>query len=134
MLKLKKCLWLQPRDNYLGHVVKPGKLAIAADGTKSIAVAEFPRYTTQLNSFLGACKVYQKFVSEFSRLARPLNSMLKKDTGPDWYNPTEEQLEAFRALKQALVTPPVLALPKKDHTYMVDTDSSKYSIEAVPLH
>lgn len=77
-LKVNKCSWFQPRVNYLEHVVMPGKLAISAGGTKTIAGAEFPRDTTQPKSFLSACNVYWKFVSGFSCLTRPLNAMLKK--------------------------------------------------------
>ena len=59
--------------------------------------------------------------------------MTKKGAEPDFENPTEEQLDAFGTLKEALITPPVLALPKKDRPYMVDTDASKYAIGAALL-
>lgn len=109
------------------------KLAIALDGTKSIRAATFPQDITQLRSFLGACNVYRKFVNGFYRIARTLNKMVGKDAEPDWLNPLKEELEGFKALKEALITPAVLALPKKDGPYMVDTDASKYTIGAVIL-
>jgi hypothetical protein len=132
-LKLKKCRWFQPKVDYLGHVVMPGKLAIASDGTKSIRGAVFPQGLTQLRSFLGACNVYRKFVEGFSKLAKPLNDMLKKGAEPDWQHPSEKQMQAFNSLKEALKTPPVLALPKNGRPYMVDTDASNHAIGAVLL-
>ena len=42
-LKLKKCEFFQPRVDYLGHVITPGKLAVALDNTKAFADCTFPR-------------------------------------------------------------------------------------------
>ena len=53
-LKLKKCEFFQPRVDYLGHVITPGKLAVALDNTKAFADCTFPRNVTQMRSFLGA--------------------------------------------------------------------------------
>ena len=39
--------------------------------------------------------------------------------------------ESFYKLKEAILAPPVLALPKKDLPYSVDTDASDYQIGAV---
>lgn len=70
-----------------------------------------------------AYNVYRKFVKGFSRVVEPLSNMMKKGTDPDWQNPAEEQLSAFNSLKEALVTTPVLELPKKDLPYVVDIDT-----------
>ena len=51
-------------------------------------------------------------VAASSGIALPLNGMLRKDAEPDWDSPTPGQLEAFETLKQKLVTPPMLGLPK----------------------
>lgn len=112
-------------------MVTPGKLAIASEGTKSIRGATFPEDIIQLRSFLGAFNVYGKYANWFSRVVRPLNNMLTKDAEPDCLNPSKEELEAFEALKETLVTPPALARQKKERPYMVDTDPSKYAIGAV---
>ena len=54
--------------------------------------------------------------------------MLRKDAEPDWYLPMPDQLEAFETLKQKLVTPPVLGIPKTNKLYMIDTDASAYQL------
>ena len=48
-LKLTKCSFFQPKVDYLGHVITPGKLSVAPENTKSFAHAHFPRNTTQLH-------------------------------------------------------------------------------------
>ena len=84
-LKLTKCSFFQPKVDYLGHVITPGKLSVAMENTKSFAHTQFPRNNTQLRSFLGAANVYCCFVTGYSGISRPLNAMLRKDAGPDWY-------------------------------------------------
>jgi len=111
-------------------VITPGKLHVAAENTKAFETAKFPRNLTQLRSFLGAANVYRRFVKGYAKIARPLNSMLRKDADPDWDDPSPEQLEAFEALKGRLTSPPILGLPMKDRPFMIDTDASSYQLGA----
>ena len=125
-LKLRKCTFFQPKVDYLGHIITPGKL----ENTKTFAHAQFPRNTTQLRSFLGAANVYRRFVTGYSGIARPLNAMLRKDAETDWDSPTNDEIEVFEAIKRKLVTPPILGLPKANGTYIIDTDASAYQLGA----
>ena len=132
-LKLKKCEFFQHKVKYLGHVLLPGKLAISTDATSSIHDALFPEDITQLRSFLGACNVYGRFIHGFAKVAYPLHQMLGKNSDVDWGHPTEPQRNAINNIKEALVTPPVLALPRLDRPFMIDTDASAYQVGAVLL-
>ena len=132
-LKLKKCHFFQPRVDYLGHVVLPDKLKVATDTAAAFKEFVFPQTITQLRSFLGACKVYRRFLKDFSKISRPLTGMLKKEASPNSGNPTEEQLKACETLKDRLTSPPVLALPKAGGNYRLDTDSSDYQLGCILL-
>jgi len=132
-LKLKKCHFFQPKVDYLGFVITPGKLHVATDNAKAFSSALFPRDKTQLRSFLGAANVYRRFVAGYSGIARPLNGMLKKGVEPDWQHPSSDQLAAFEQLKRQLTSPPILALPQQGRPYMIDTDASAYQLGAVLL-
>ena len=129
-LKLKKCEFFKPKVDYLGHVITPGKLAVATENTKAFEHAAFPRIATQVRSFLGAGNVYRRFVKNFSGITKPLNSMLKKDARPSWGNHGPDAVEAFETLKRKLISPPVLALLKRGRPYMIDTDTSAYQLGA----
>ena len=132
-LKLKKCFWFQNRVDYLGHVITPGKLSVATENAKAFKTALFPTTLTQLRSFLGAANVYRRFIKDYSKIAKPLNAMLKKDATPNWEDPSESQRAAFEELKRRLTSPPVLVLPKRDRPFMIDTDASSYQLGAVLL-
>ena len=95
-LKLRKCSFFQPKVDYLGHVITPGKLSVAVDNSRAFAKAVFPRTVTQLRSFLGAGNVLGRFVQKYSDIARPLNSMLRKDAEPDWETPPTNKRKRSR--------------------------------------
>ena len=59
--------------------------------------------------------------------------MLKKDANPTWDNPSTAAVDAFETLKRKLISPPVLALPKRGRPYMIDTDASAYQLGAALL-
>jgi RNase H-like domain found in reverse transcriptase len=127
-LKLDKCHFLQETVDYLGHVIRPGKLEIATKNTDALRTAQPPRTQTELRSFLGLCNVYRRFVPGFSKIAGPLNQMLRKGESPRLQKLSVEQLHAFESLRDKLLHPPVLALPRKEGRYILDTDASDLQI------
>ena len=59
-------------------------------------------------------------------MATPLNRMLTKEAKNNFSNPSEDQVKSFEDLKEALCSPPVLALKVRDRLYMFETDPSAY--------
>ena len=126
-LKIKKCKVFSKTVEYLGHVIKPGKLEIDNANTKSLRGAKPATTKTELRSFLGLCNVYRRFIKNFSMTAHPLNALLTKGS-PDKFELNGDQLAAFKTFIDAVCSPPVLALPKPDLPYSVDTDASEYGL------
>lgn len=71
----------------------------------------------------------QKIVHNFEAIARPLHDMLKKDS----FLWTADQTRAFQALKQALVSAPVLALPNFSFPFILETDASGTGLGVVMM-
>jgi RNase H-like domain found in reverse transcriptase len=67
-------------------------------------------------------------VKGFAKIAAPLNSLLWKGESPRFNTLNEDHLRAFEALRQCLLTPPILALPKADGQFTLDTDASSDQI------
>ncbi|CDF38384.1 unnamed protein product [Chondrus crispus] len=80
--------------------------------------------------FLGLCNVYRRFVPHYAKIAHPLNQLLKKGQPVDLEGFDEPCEKAFHKLKDAILAPPLLALPKKNLPYSVYTDASDYQIGA----
>jgi RNase H-like domain found in reverse transcriptase len=127
-LNLKKCHFFRSEVSYLGHVIGPGTLAVAEKNTRALRTAKPPSTQTELRSFLGLCNVYRRFVNGFAKIAAPLNSLLRKGESPRLNTLNEDQLRAFEALLQCLLTPPILALPKADGQFTLDTDEKLHPL------
>ena len=128
-LKPKKCHLMQKEVSFLGHIVS--KSGTRTDPTKIAAVKDMPqpKTVTQARSFLGLASYYRKYVQSFSKIAKPLFDLTKKDKKFIW---TEECEKSFRELKTRLMTAPVLAFPKANGSqFILDTDASAYAIGAV---
>ena len=120
-LKSKKCFFAVDRVLYLGHVIT--KDGVQVDTNKTDAVSKFPRPKTKtdVRSFLGLCNYYRKFIESFSKIATPLNQLLQKDSPFVWSDKCET---AFKNLKQALVTAPMLRYPDMNAPFILSTDAS----------
>jgi hypothetical protein len=71
---------------------------------------------------------YRKFDCNFGIIALPLNDLLKKDSIFIW---TSIHALVFQALKTALSSAPVLALPDFNVPFHVETDASRTGVGTV---
>ncbi|CDF40036.1 retrotransposon protein [Chondrus crispus] len=127
-LKLEKCNFFAESVDYLGHVIRPGLLAVAEKNTDAIKKAQERTTQTELRSFLGMCNVYRRFVPNFARTAAPLNVLLAKGKPFQLEKFSVEQSKAFGLLKTAVISPPILKLPRSNLPISVDTDACERQV------
>ena len=101
-----------------------------ADPEKVRAVKNFPIPTnpTEVKFFLGLCSYYRRYVKNFADIARPLHKATESKSIFQW---TPEAQSAFEALKQKLVSTPILALPSMKEPFILYTDASMTAVGAV---
>ena len=80
-LKPSKCELFKKQINYLGHVV--GQEGVSTDPDKIKTVTEWPRPTnvTEVRTFLGFVSYYRRFIPNFSKVAKLLNTLLQNLEG-----------------------------------------------------
>ena len=80
------------------------------DPIKLAGIRDWPSLMTvkQTRSFLGYRNYYQRFISRFTEIARPLHDLTKKNKIWNW---TNECQAAFETLKERFSTAPVLSMP-----------------------
>ena len=76
-LNPEKCFFFEKKLVFLGHVVS--NEGIQTDPDKIAAVKNFPipRDVSQLRGFLGLASYYRRFIQNFSKIAEPLNKLLR---------------------------------------------------------
>ena len=119
-LKPSKCKFACTKVTYLGHVVSPD--GISPDEDKISDVRDFPRphNIKTVRSFLGLANYYRRFIK-----SRPLNQLLRKNHKFLWTDACEQ---AFKALKDALASAPILAFPNFKEPFHLYTDASNDGI------
>ena len=127
-IKLSKCHFGATSLHILGHVVSEKGIAADPDKLRAVECFPVPRNVKEVQSFLGLCSYFRKFVPQFSWIARPLSMLLKKKQKWQWQ---AEQKESFDSLKKQLMTPPVLAHPDPAKPMEIHPDASAYGIGAL---
>jgi len=115
---------------FLGHKVSADGIQVDESKTKAIQEWPIPQTVTEVKAFLGLASYYRKFVRNFSHIAAPLTNLTSVKKKFQW---TPEAEAAFRRLKEALLSPPILQLPDPNKPFAVMTDASEYAIGAVLL-
>nr|GEX15034.1 hypothetical protein [Tanacetum cinerariifolium] len=105
VLNWEKCHFMCKEGIVLGHKIL--KSGIEVDRAKVDVIAKLPHPTTVkgVRSFLGHAGFYRRFIQDFSKIARPMTQLLKKET-PFVFS--KECIDAFNTLKQKLTEAPIL--------------------------
>jgi len=79
ILTWKKCHFIVRQENVLGHVIS--RRGIKVDKVKIEVIAKLltPKCIKDIWSFLGHIGFYQRFIKDFSIIARPLTNLPAKD-------------------------------------------------------
>jgi hypothetical protein len=119
--KFSKCAFWLEEIQFLGHVLSAK--GIVVDPSKVMDILEWKPPTTvhQVRSFLGLAGYYRRFIPNFSKLVKPITSLLKNNTKFNWSSRCNE---AFEQLKVLLTTAPVLAQPDIEKPFDVYYDAS----------
>jgi hypothetical protein len=119
--KLSKCdFWLK-EIKFLGHTISQVGIAVDLDKVQEVMNWKPPTTVRQIRSFLGLAGYYRRFIPDFSRIAKPITELLKKEAKFVWGQKCED---AFHTLRQHLTTTPVLAQPESNKPFDVYCDAS----------
>ncbi|KAH9697752.1 hypothetical protein KPL71_023740 [Citrus sinensis] len=112
----------------LGH--KISKNGIEVDKAKIEVIDKLPPPTSVkgIRSFLGHAGFYRRFIKDFSKVAKPLCSLLEHDKP---FHFDKDYLQAFGELKKALITALVVISPDWTLPFELMCDASDHSMGAV---
>nr|GEZ85926.1 reverse transcriptase domain-containing protein [Tanacetum cinerariifolium] len=112
----------------LGHKIFNNGLKF--DRAKVDVIVKLPHSTTVkgVRSFLGYAGFYQRFIQDFSKIARPMTHLLEKET-PFMFS--KDCIDSFETLKKKLTKASILVIPDWNLPFELMCDASDFAIDAV---
>jgi hypothetical protein len=100
------------------------------DPAKVTAIVDWkvPSTVSEVWSFLGLVGYYRRFIEGFSKIAKPITSLLEKGKEFKW---TEECQESFNQLRSKLMAAPVLVMPDLQKNFDIYCDASRQGLGCV---
>jgi hypothetical protein len=125
---IHKCEFHVKTTQYLGFIITPEGIKVDPAKIDTILKWMTPRTVRGVQSFLGFCNFYRKFIQEYSRIAKPLNRLTRADVAFTWDTDCEA---AFKKLKKCLTEAPVLCHYQPERPTQVKTDAADSIVTAV---
>ncbi|KAL4378778.1 hypothetical protein GQ457_02G021180 [Hibiscus cannabinus] len=128
VLNWEKCHFMVDEGIVLGHKISSKGMEV--DKAKIEVISKLPPPTTVkgIRSFLGHAGFYRRFIGDFSKITKPLCSLLEQGRSFEF---NEDCTKAFNLLKQKLVTAPIVEPPDWKLPFELMCDASDYAVGAV---
>jgi hypothetical protein len=114
--------------DFMGFMVGKDGLELHPDKVKAVLEWKSPTTTKELHSFLQFANFLRRFIPEFSKVTKPLSSLLKKGEKFVW---NAEREERFVELKRRFASAPVLKLYDFSKSCIVETDASDFALAGI---
>lgn len=125
---ISKCDFESKEVTYLGLIVSTTGTKMDPAKVSCVTAWPQPRNVKDVQSFLGFCNFYRRFIPRFSALAAPLTALTRKNVPFSWSSSCDL---AFRELKAAFVSDSVLRHFDPTLPTVLETDASDYVVAAV---
>ena len=129
-LNSKKMQFKSTDCKFLGHRLTPDGIKVNPKRIEAIIQMDPPQNVANLQSFNDMVNYLKKFSPVLSKLSEPLRRLCK--SGVNWAWESEQQ-HAFEAIKQVIMTLPVLAYFDKTTKHTIQCNASKKGLVAVLL-
>ncbi|KAL4304342.1 hypothetical protein GQ457_10G010660 [Hibiscus cannabinus] len=128
VLNWEKCHFMVDEGIVLGHKISSKGMEV--DKAKIEVISKLPPPTTVkgIRSFLGHAGFYRRFIEDFSKITKPLCSLLEQCRQFEF---DEDCTKAFNLLKKKLVTAPIVEPPDWTLPFELMCDASDYAVGAV---
>ena len=120
-VSIKKCEFHITWTKYLGFILTTDSIEVDPEKTQVIHDWRVPNTVWGVQSFLGFCNFYWRFIKDYSWIAQPLNQLIKREVSFVWDDKCQE---AFEELKWWLTNAPVLYHYQPELETWLETDAS----------
>ena len=124
-LNARKTIFGASEVQYLGYTINARGVTLSRDKLQAIKEAKEPRTTKQVREFLGLANYFRFLMPNFSKRAAPLNALTKKEYKWPKEGLSQEGRTAFEDIKEALCREPIVAFPRRDTEFILQTDAAQ---------
>jgi len=78
-VKLEKCIWKVRKIRFLGVVIGPNGIEMEKKKVDGVLSWPEPKNVKDVRKFLGLANYYRRFIKDFTQVARPMNTLMRKD-------------------------------------------------------
>jgi hypothetical protein len=125
--KMKCAFWLS-EVSFLGHVINQHGISVDPKIVATVVKWRRPSNVSEICIFFGLAGYYQRFVHDFSIIAKLMTRLTEKGVTFKWCDECEI---SFQTLKNKLVNAPILTLSESGKCFMVYTDASRIGLGCV---
>jgi hypothetical protein len=79
-LKAEKYEFEKDRIEYLGLIISPGHIEMDPIKVEGVSKWPIPSNVKEVQSFVGFCNFYRRFIKDFADIAKLLHELTRKDT------------------------------------------------------
>jgi hypothetical protein len=128
VLNWEKCHFMVNEGIVLGHKLSERGTKVDRAKVEAIEKMPCPRDVKGIWSILGHVGFYRRFIKDFSKISKPLTNLLQKDV-PFVFD--DDCKEAFKILKKALITAPIVQPPDWNLPFDIICDASDFAVGAI---
>ena len=77
-IKPEKCAWKVRKIGFLGVVIGPNGIEMEEGKVDGVLSWPEPKNVKDVRKFLGLANYYRRFIKDFTRVARPINMLMRK--------------------------------------------------------
>jgi hypothetical protein len=89
---------------YLGYVITENGVKPDPNKIKAVQAFPVPKDAKNIKQFLGLAGYYRRFISNFSKVAKPLTDLLKKDVEFQWKGEQKHSFERIMYTTAATIS------------------------------
>ena len=109
----------------LRFVISLEGITIDLGRVEAIKAIVLPHNKKAMQSFLGKINFMRRFISDFAKIVKPLQEIIKKDSNFKW---SKEKKKTFDKIKEAIAEAPTLRSPNFENEFILYTFVSDHSI------
>jgi len=125
-LKPRKCFLFQTEMTFLGKRVTADGIGLNPNNVEAVKEWPVPTTSKQVESFLGFANYHREHLKDYAKTAQPLDDLRRSKKGK--FRWTDEHQNAFESIKRSMTQAPILAYPRPQGQFILDTDASDLTL------